>query len=75
MMSEEDSQVPIWSYGVNLDKRIRSDHPLRRINGVLDLSFVRGQVAHTYGRRGNKSVPPTVIVRMMLLLFFDDIKS
>jgi len=75
MMSEEDSQVPIWSYRVNLDKRIRSDHPLRRINGVLDLSFVRGQVAHTYGRRGNKSVPPTVIVRMMLLLFLDDIKS
>src|SRR4029077_16312484 len=75
MMSEEDSQVPIWSYRVNLDKRIRSDHPLRRINGVLDLSFVRGQVAHTYGRRGNKSVPPRVIVRMMLLLFLDDIKS
>jgi hypothetical protein len=45
MMSEEDSQVPIWSYRVNLDKRIRSDHPLRQINGVLDLSFVRGQVA------------------------------
>ena len=75
MMDEEDSQVPIWSYRVNLDKRIRSDHPLRRINGVLDLSFVRGQVAHTYGRRGNKSVPPRVIVRMMLLLFLDDIKS
>jgi len=45
MMSEEDSQVPIWSYRVNLDKRVRSDHPLRRINEILDLSFVRGQVA------------------------------
>ena len=32
-------------------------------------------VAHTHGRRGNKSVPPTVIVRMMLLPFLDDIKS
>ena len=42
---------------------------------MLDLSFVRGQVAHTYGRRGNKSVPPEVILRMMLLLFLDDIKS
>src|SRR5258706_424179 len=31
MMSGEDSQVPIWSYRVNLDKRVRSDHPLRRI--------------------------------------------
>ena len=58
MMGERDPQAPMWSYRVNLDKRVRSDHPLRRINEVLDLSFVRGQVAHTYGRRGNKSVPP-----------------
>ena len=75
MMSEEDSQVPIWSYRVNLDKRVRSDHPLRRIRSALDLSFVRKAVAHTYGQKGNKSVPPEVIVRMMLLLFLDDIKS
>jgi hypothetical protein len=50
---------------VNLDKRVRDDHPLRRINAALDLSFVRRQVANTYGRRGNKSVPPDVIIRMM----------
>jgi transposase len=75
MMSEGDSQAPMWSYQVNLEKRVRDDHPLRRINQVLDLSFVRKQVAHTYGRRGNKSVPPEVIIRMMLLLFLDDIKS
>jgi transposase len=75
MISEEDSQVPVWSYRVNLDKRVRSDHPLRRIRSALDLSFVRKAVAHTYGRKGNKSVPPEVIMRMMLLLFLDDIKS
>jgi hypothetical protein len=75
MLGKEDSQVPIWSYRVNLDKRVRDDHPLRQINAALDLSFVRKQVAHTYGRRGNKSVPPEVIIRMMLLLFLDDIKS
>ena len=75
MMGDSDPQAPLWSYRVNLDRRVRSDHPLRRINAVLDLGFVRGQVAHTYGRRGNKSVPPEVILRMMLLLFLDDIKS
>src|SRR5215469_9025995 len=75
MMSEGDAQAPMWSYQVNLEKRVRDDHPLRRINQVLDLGFVRKQVAHTYGRRGNKSVPPDVIIRMMLLLFLDDIKS
>ena len=61
-MDEEDSQVPIWSYRVNLNKRVRDDHPLRRIRAALDLSFVRKEIAHTYGRRGNKSVPPEVIV-------------
>jgi transposase len=75
MMGERDPQAPFWNYRVNLDKRVRSDHPLRRINAVLDLSFVRQAVAHTYGRRVNKSVPPEVILRMMLLLFLDDIKS
>jgi transposase len=74
MMDEEDSQVPIWSYRVNLDKRMRDGHPLRRIRAALDLSFVRKEVAHTYGRRGNKSVPPDVIIRMTLLLFLDDIR-
>jgi len=72
MMGESESQSPLWNYRVNLDKRVRSDHPLRRINGVLNLSFVRAQVAHAYGRRGNKSVPPEVIMRMMLLLFLED---
>jgi hypothetical protein len=69
------AQGPMWSYQVNLDKRVRDDHPLQRINRVLDLGFVRRQVAHTYGRCGNKSVPPAVILRMMLLLFLDDIRG
>jgi len=75
MMGKREPQAPLWNYRVNLDKRVRSDHPLRRINGVLDLSFVGQAVAHTYGRRGNKSVPPEVIMRMMMLLFLDDIRS
>lgn len=75
MMGERDPPAPLWNYRVNLDKRVRSDHPLRRINGVLELGFVRQAIAHTYGRRGNKSVPPEVIMRMMLLLFLEDIKS
>jgi transposase len=75
VLGESDPNAPLWSYRVNLDKRVRSDHPLRKINEVLDLSFVRAQVAHTYGRRGNKSVPPEVILKMLLLLFLDDIRS
>jgi transposase len=75
MLGEKEAQTPLWSYRVNLEKRVRSDHPLRRFNQVLDLSFVREQVAHAYGKRGNKSVPPETIMRMMLLLFLDDVRS
>jgi hypothetical protein len=50
MMGEGDRQAPMWSYRVNLDKRVRRDHPLRRINEVLDLSFVRGG-AHLWPAR------------------------
>ncbi|HET9378779.1 MAG TPA: hypothetical protein VFO40_27655 [Chthoniobacterales bacterium] len=65
----------MWSYRVNLDKRVRADHPLQRTNEALELSFVSGQVAHTYGRRGNKSVPPEVILRMMLCCFWTTLKA
>src|ERR1700752_5413950 len=75
MMGERDPQKPLWSYQVNLDKRGRSDHPLRRINQVLDLDFVRPEVAKFYGAKGNVSEDPVVIVKMMLLLFLDDVRS
>jgi hypothetical protein len=37
VLGESDPNAPLWSYRVNLDKRVRSDHPLRKINEVLDL--------------------------------------
>jgi transposase len=51
------------------------DHRLRKIAGVLDLGFVREAVAGTYGQRGHVSEDPVVVLKLMLLLFLDDIKS
>jgi transposase len=75
MMGERDSQKQLWSYQVNLDKRVRRDHPLRRINQALDLDFVRPEVARFYGTKGNVSEDPVVIVKMMLFLFLDNVRS
>jgi hypothetical protein len=75
MMGERDPQKQLWSYQVNLDKRVRSDHPLRRINQALDLDFVRLEVAKFYGTKGNVSEDPVVIMKMMLLLFLDSVRS
>jgi transposase len=75
MMGERDPQKQLWSYQVNLDKRVRSDHPLRRINETLELDFVRREVAQFYGTNGNVSEDPVVIMKMMLLLFLDNVRS
>src|SRR5882724_3493567 len=75
MMGEQNSEPQLFNYAVNLEKRVRASHPLRRVKELINFGFVREEVAHCYGRNGNESVPPEVILKMMFLLFFDDIKS
>jgi len=75
MMGEQKSERELFNYAVNLEKRVRSNHPLRRVAAAIDFGFVREEVAHRYGKNGNESVAPEVILKMMFLLFFDDIKS
>src|SRR5260370_10355575 len=75
MMGEGDPQKQLWIYQVNLDKRERSDHTIRRINETLKLDFVRREVAKFYGTKGNVSEDPVVIMKMMLLLFLDNVRS
>src|SRR5437016_9857489 len=75
MMGEQKSGPQLFNYAVNLEKRVRANHPLRQVKALIDFSFARKEVAHCYGRNGNESVPPEVILKIMFLLFFDDIKS
>jgi transposase len=75
MMGEQLPQDSLFSYQVNLEKRVPADHPLRRVRQAVDFWFVRGEVAHCYGHNGNESVAPEVILKMMFLLFFEDIAS
>src|SRR6185436_1286320 len=75
MMGTQSSERSLFSYSVNLDKRVRPDNPLRRFAAVLDLDWVRREVAGCYGKKGNISVDPVVLVKMMLLLFLDNVPS
>lgn len=61
--------------GFNLDKRVREDHILRKIVEKIDFEFIYEQVKETYGTKGNVSVPPPVILKMMLLLILYNIRS
>ena len=75
MMGQQKQERELFNYAVNLEKRVRSDHPLRAVAAAIDFGFVREEVAHCYGDKGNISVDPEVILKMMFLLFFDDIAS
>ena len=75
MMGIRQEQKDLFSYNIDLDKRIRKENPLRKISEQIDFTFVREDVAGHYGYNGNVSEDPAVILKMMFLLFFDDISS
>jgi len=58
-----------------LEARIPPDHLLRQIQARVDFDFTYGLVQKRYGIKGNVSVPPLVILKLMLLLFLYDVPS
>ena len=74
-MGRMAKQTELWVEPVELGKRIPEDHLLRKIGKILDLRFVHREVSGFYGRNGHVSADPVVIMKLMLLLFLDDVRS
>lgn len=74
-MGIHQPQSELFSYRVNLEARVRPDHPLRRVSQVVDFSFVREEVAGCYGYNGHESVDPVILIKLMFLLFWDNVPS
>ena len=76
MMGRQPPPQPSLFYtGINLEKRIRSDHMLRKVARLVDFDFVYGEVKESYGYNGNVSVPPPMILKLMLLLVLYNVRS
>ena len=76
MMGRQSSyQYKFFMKGFSLEKRIRNDHILRKIVEKIDFDFIYEEVQDTYGANGNVSVPPPVILKMMLLLILYNVRS
>ena len=75
MMGSQEPQKEMFSYQFDLDRRVRAENPLRRIREAIDFGFVRAEVAALYGANGNESVDPAVILKMMFLLFWNNVAS
>ena len=72
---QEQPQSNLFHFGVNLEKRLRGNHPLRKVNELIDFDFAYKAVKKFYGHNGNESVPPPVILKLMLLLLFYNVRS
>jgi transposase len=75
MGKQKTVKESLFSYNVSLDARVRKDHVLRKIQQAVDFGFIYKEVEQFYDERGNVSVPPVIILKMMFLLFFYDVKS
>jgi len=65
----------LFYVGIRLEDRIPTDHRLRQLAALVDFSFVREEVAHLYGEVGHPSVDPAVLMKLMLLLYLEDVAS
>lgn len=72
---QPDAQPKLFYHSFNLDERIPDNHILRRIRSQIDFDFIYREVKDSYGGRGNVSVPPPIILKMMLLLILYNVRS
>jgi transposase len=72
---QQTPQGNLFYYGINIDNRIRANHPLRRVKQLIDFDFSYQEVKDLYGANGNVSVPPSVILKLMLLLVLYNVRS
>jgi len=75
MGRQPDAQQKLFYTCLNLEKRVRKDHILRKLAKLIDFDFIYKKVEDKYGSNGNVSVPPPVILKMMLLLVLYNVRS
>ena len=62
-------------YSFNLEEVVPDDHPVRAIADVLDLSWVRAELAPHYSALGRPSIDPVLMIRMLIVGYVFAIRS
>ena len=62
-------------YQITLEQLVPSDHLVRYLAEVLDLSWIRKATFESYSHTGRPSIDPVVVAKMMLLGFLYNISS
>ena len=62
-------------YSFNLEEVVPDDHLVRAIARILDLSWVRAELAPHYSHTGRPSIDPVLMIRMLIVGYVFAIRS
>ena len=74
-MGRGKSEQGQFFYDFNLDDVVPPDHLVRRIDAVLDLGWVRKELAPHYSHTGRPSIDPELMIRMLIVGYVFAIRS
>jgi len=75
MMGRREGGQGQFFYAFDLDKVVPTDHLVRRIDQVLDLSWVHKELAPYYSHTGRPSIDPVLMIRMLIVGYVFAIRS
>ncbi len=75
MMGEPVGRQDRLFYEFDLEVVVPPDHLLRKIDAVLDLSWLRGELKPHYSAIGRPSICPELMIRMLLVGYCYSIRS
>jgi len=75
MMGERVGSQDRLFYEFCLEDRVPSDHLLRKIDAVLDLSWLRDELKPYYSHTGCPSIDPELLIRMLVVGYSYSIRS
>src|SRR5215831_15938593 len=62
-------------YSFHLEEAVPQEHSIRKIAAVLDLSWIRSELAPFYPEMGRPSIDPELIIRMLIIGYVFAIRS
>ena len=75
MMGRQNYEQGPLFYEFRLDEAVPDDHLVRKIDAVLDLSWVHAELAPHYPTLGRPSVDPVLMIRMLIIGYVFGLRS
>ena len=75
MMGRQNNEQGPLFYEFCLDEAVPDDHLVRKIDAVLDLSWVYAELAPHYPALGRPSIDPVLMIRMLIIGYVFGLRS